>query len=349
MIFTSTLPLKEIMLRVPQRLYGSFPSKLHEISEHFSKFERAATDFPTLCIVSMCQEPYLNLALEEWLLRFLPESISKCLYLYCNRPCIVIGRHQNPWYECSVNRANFSQSQISNFPSLLRRNSGGGTVYHDTGNANYTYYTTKQAFSRSRALHYISKRLEQAFPNRLKDMHSLHVSEHNDLLVDSKWKISGSAYRVTLNRAYHHGTMLINSNLEELKAALVPSFNRDLFKLGAVTQSRPSPVGNLSQFCPQLSTTKDFFDIFSRYDVNTETIFITEQDIHQLHNIHIIIQELHSWDWIFGKTPNFKLYFPKYDLDLLVENGRIVNMDVAGRDRESSKLFDLLINKFHFR
>lgn len=270
-----------------------------------------------LCIVSHSSNPYINLALEEWLLRNSPSKLSMML-LYRNRPCIVIGRHQNPWYECRVDK-------LSDSLLLLRRHSGGGTVYHDMGNVNYVNYSSKEEFSRTATLTFLCKKLKEAFPNKLD---SLIPSINHDLFIYNTFKVSGSAYRVTLNRAYHHGTMLIQSQLDELRSLLEPSFPKSWFDIGSSTISRPSKVANLSDYCAELTPDK-FIDIISKdYEHN---IFMTESDILSLDQLHSIISELESWDWIFGKTPIFQLTIDNTALS--IDKGKLSNLETLNQTR----------------
>ncbi|KAI8849079.1 hypothetical protein BC829DRAFT_472928 [Chytridium lagenaria] len=122
--------------------------------------------------------------------------------MYRNDPCVVIGRNQNPWRECNV-----PLLRKTNIP-LIRRRSGGGTVYHDLGNTNYSIHMPRHLFNRDLHAHLVSQALIDL------DIPATVNSRH-DITVHNK-KVSGSAYKVVNARAYHHGTMLIDTEIGEL-------------------------------------------------------------------------------------------------------------------------------------
>jgi lipoate-protein ligase A len=151
--------------------------------------------------------PFLNLAVEEWLFR---NSIHEfTLLLYRNAPSIVIGRNQNPWTE--VNQSLLRMKRIP----LVRRLSGGGTVYHDLGNTNYCVIMPKSKFTRSYSANLVCSALQQL------DVPAI-VNDRFDITLNGA-KISGSAYRLSNNRSYHHGTMLIDTDLDSLSGLILPS------------------------------------------------------------------------------------------------------------------------------
>ena len=147
--------------------------------------------------------PWINLAIEQFI--FEHSTHYKCL-LWRNDPCVVIGRNQNPFVECHLSL--LKKHQIP----LVRRKSGGGTVFHDLGNTNYSIIMPQESFNR-RSTSLILK----------KALHSLDIpadiNERFDVTVDGL-KVSGSAYRLTRKNAYHHGTMLIDSDLIQLSKFL---------------------------------------------------------------------------------------------------------------------------------
>ncbi|KAJ2817303.1 hypothetical protein IWW50_006215, partial [Coemansia erecta] len=159
----------------------------------------------TLCYVSKSTDPYTNLAFEDWLLRN-TDPQAYVLYLWRNRPTIVIGRNQNPWKECNLDM--MQKRDVL----LARRTSGGGAVYHDLGNTNYTVLMPRQAFSRDRCALMVAQALKQA------DIPA-YVNARHDVAVGER-KVSGSAFRLTSARAFHHGTMLIDADLARLNGCL---------------------------------------------------------------------------------------------------------------------------------
>lgn len=103
--------------------------------------------------VSKITDIFTNLALEDWLYNNLDFTNKEVLMLWQNTPCVVIGRHQNPWIECNFTMLPY----IGGGTKLARRNSGGGTVYHDLGNLNLTFFSSRKAYSRKRNLELISR------------------------------------------------------------------------------------------------------------------------------------------------------------------------------------------------
>lgn len=168
---------------------------------------------------STTTNPHLNLSIEhDLLLRTAPSSTV--LFLYTNRPSIILGRNQNPWLE--VHHPLLHRGLPSSQPiDLLRRRSGGGTVFHDHGNANWTVICPPAVFDRDRHAEMVARAL------RGLGVGTARVNERHDIVVDSggveggTFKVSGSAYKLTRLRALHHGTCLLGSeNLGRVGALL---------------------------------------------------------------------------------------------------------------------------------
>jgi lipoyltransferase/lipoate-protein ligase len=156
-------------------------------------------------VLSRSTNPYLNLALETFLFTTHPQT--HILLFYRNRPTVVIGRNQNPFSQVNLSHANF-----------LRRYSGGGTVYHDLGNANFSVRMPRSEFTRRTYAEMVVRALD-----RLHCIPGCRVTERGDIVMvkgEEGYKVSGSAYKVSKDMAYHHGTMLLGSNLAELRKAL---------------------------------------------------------------------------------------------------------------------------------
>lgn len=191
---------------------------------------------------------------------------------------------------------------------ILRRYSGGGTVYHDLGNVNYSLHRDKSFFNRTFAAEMIIKALK----NHEKD---LYLSPRHDIFLKSS-KISGSAYKLSKDRAYHHGTFLLSTDLTKistlLKSPLRIVDNDENFKFGGVS-SVPSPVSNITN---QLSFEK-FVELVTKEFEPSEIILVSENDRNDLINHYE--DELKSWHWTFGKSPPFKLILNENIL--LIESG----------------------------
>jgi len=172
-------------------------------------------------------DPWENLAREEtWLEALAPGESA--LLLYVNAPCIVLGKHQNPLREVRLDEA-----AARGLP-LVRRSSGGGTVYHDEGNLNWSFLGPKEGYDRA----LVSARVVQALGTLGRD---LEVGERGDLFLGEK-KVTGAAYLFRRDRVVHHGTLLCQARLDALRGVLGPT--------GVLTEwvgvaSRPMPVTNL--------------------------------------------------------------------------------------------------------
>jgi lipoyltransferase/lipoate-protein ligase len=174
--------------------------------------------------ISRSLDPYVNLSIEHYLLqKSSPESTI--LFLYTNRPCIVIGRNQNPWVEVNLGLLKNKLAKAEKV-DLVRRRSGGGTVFHDEGNVNYSVICPTAMFDRDSHAHMVVRALQSLGVEQAK------VNERHDIVLDiglakadgegineitlplltpKPLKISGSAYKLTRMRSLHHGTCLLSS------------------------------------------------------------------------------------------------------------------------------------------
>ncbi|KAJ4430121.1 hypothetical protein ANN_22331 [Periplaneta americana] len=163
--------------------------------------------------ISQSSDIFTNLALEDWLYRNFDFTNHHILLLWRNSPTVVIGRHQNPWLE--ANTALLSEHGIE----IARRNSGGGTVYHDKGNLNLTFFTPREAYNRKNNLELISRALFREWGLKTE------ISPREDIVVNGNYKvrgqqISGTASKLGRPNAYHHCTLLVDVNKVNLSQAL---------------------------------------------------------------------------------------------------------------------------------
>ncbi|KAF8214144.1 Lipoyltransferase and lipoate-protein ligase [Mycena galopus ATCC 62051] len=251
--------------------------------------------------ISQSTDPLFNLTFEDWLFRHSPPD-KPLLFLYRNTPCVVIGRNQNPWKE-----ANMQALRTRDVP-LLRRRSGGGTVYHDLGNTNFSIHLARRAFDR----HATSQLVLRAVMSL--DVAQARLNDRNDICVaDDKMSsrakyVSGSAYKIVSARAYHHGTMLISTRLDALGDLL--RVDKPTMVTAGVASVR-SPVRNLQQTSPHIEHTvfmNAVVDEFRReYAVNEtdDPTQYVDESARALPYIQNGIAELKSWDWLYGQTPEF--------------------------------------------
>lgn len=180
-------------------------------------------------------DPYYNLAVEKQLLDCVREN-GCILYLWQNQNTVVIGRNQNPWVECRISLLEEEGGK------LARRLSGGGAVFHDMGNLNFTFLTTSENYDLSRQMSVIQTACSAAgIPTEL--------SGRNDILADGK-KFSGNAFYHSQGKAYHHGTLLVDADMDKLSRYLSPSKAKLEAKGVSSVRSR---VTNLNEFAPALT------------------------------------------------------------------------------------------------
>ena len=162
-------------------------------------------------LLSDSHDPWFNLAVEECIFRQMPAT-QRVLFLWRNADTVVIGRAQNPWKECNTRR--MEEDNVR----LARRSSGGGAVFHDLGNTCFTFMAGKPEYDKTVSTAIV-----------LEALNSLGItaeaSGRNDLIVKTEEgdrKVSGSAYRETKDRGFHHGTLLLNADLSRLANYLNP-------------------------------------------------------------------------------------------------------------------------------
>lgn len=149
-----------------------------------------ANDIEKSVFISQSTNIFVNLALEHWLYRNFDFSKHHVLLLWKNDPCVVIGRHQNPWLECNV------QAAEKRGIALARRNSGGGTVYHDKDNLNLTFFTPKERYNRKYNLNIITNALFRQW-----GLESV-INEREDIVVSGDCKVIYSTYLYIIYKMY---------------------------------------------------------------------------------------------------------------------------------------------------
>lgn len=199
-------------------------------------------------LLSDSTDAYTNLAIEDWLFRSVevaPQA-PPVLYFYRNAPSIVLGRNQNPWKQCRM--GGLRDAGVS----LVRRNSGGGTVYHDLGNTNFCFIGHKSLLGdkpgRYQHASVMAGALRQRFglPVRVSEERVDLVASDDGPAAVRGAKFSGAAFRVSGERAYYHGTMLLNADLSALTHLLYieePTTDANVFIAGKDTASVRAPYG----------------------------------------------------------------------------------------------------------
>jgi len=266
----------------------------------------------TKIIFSTSFDPWYNLALEEYLLRHV-EKNQVILYLWQNQNTVVIGRNQNAWKECRCSQLEQDGGK------LARRLSGGGAVFHDLGNLNFTMIMDRGHYDLEKQLRVI---LEAVKKLNIK----AEFSGRNDLTVEGR-KFSGNAFYFEQDKAYHHGTILINVDIHKLSTYLQVSKQKIASKGVDSVQAR---VGNLSLFQPDITieTMKEALKASFQelYVEITDPPVIVSESTYDLQELY---QKYSSWEWLYGKTPSFDIIletrFPwgGIELGLNLKNGLI--------------------------
>lgn len=250
---------------------------------------------PVKIYVSDTFDPWFNLATEDWIFR---DRDPHChvLFLWRNSDTVVIGRFQNPWTECHTQK--MEQDGIK----LARRQSGGGAVYHDLGNTNFTFMSSKESYSKQRNNLIITEALKEFGI-------MAYASGRNDICVDESdgpRKISGSAFKETKERSFHHGTLLINADLSKLGNYLNPDKKKLVSK--GITSVR-SRVANLSQYNPLLTHESLCERVIEKFleahGARAEVEVLNNEYLRQIPKLNEYYNKLKDWQWRFGETPQF--------------------------------------------
>ncbi|CAG9298094.1 lipoate--protein ligase [Celerinatantimonas diazotrophica] len=250
-------------------------------------------------LVSQSHDPWFNLAVEECIFRAMHNQ--KILFLWQNDNTVVIGQAQNPWKECNIRKMD------EDGVKLARRSSGGGAVFHDLGNSCFTFMAPKPGYDRQVST--------QIILNALLSLGlSVQASGRNDLQVELEGgevrKISGSAYREAKDRGFHHGTLLLNAQLSRLADYLNPDPKK--LKSKGIRSVR-SRVMNLCQINPQLNHERISQQIryaFEQYYQcgPIEPEIISKDSFPDLPGFAERFALQSSWDWNYGKAPEFSHY-----------------------------------------
>lgn len=262
-------------------------------------------------ITTACVDPWRNLALEEAL--FEGAAGGVCLYLWQNQNTVVIGRNQNAWKECRVRELEADGGR------LARRSSGGGAVFHDLGNLNFTFIAPRETYDLKRQLGVIIAAagllgVGAGFTGR------------NDIVTEDGAKFSGNAFRYSQATGMHHGTILVDVDMAKLSAYLMPS----KAKLSAKgVESVRSRVRNLSEYVGGLTIGAVRQAVIEAFEAEYGAYqSLAEADMDQA-----LLEEKYkkysAWDWRFGSSPAFdaelETRFPwgEVTLRLSLSEGRV--------------------------
>ena len=242
---------------------------------------------PTLrLLLSDSYDPWFNLAVEESIFRQMPAT-QRVLFLWRNADTVVIGRAQNPWKECNTRR--MEEDNVR----LARRSSGGGAVFHDLGNTCFTFMAGKPEYDKT-----VSTNIVLTALNALGV--AAEASGRNDLVVktaEGDRKVSGSAYRETMDRGFHHGKLLPGITHQQVCEAIQEAF-------------------------------------FAHYGERVEAEVISPEKMPDLPNFAATFARQSSWEWNFGQAPAFshlldeRFTWGGVELHFDVEKGHITRTQI---------------------
>lgn len=272
-------------------------------------------------------DPRINLAIEEYALKNLDINDTYLLF-YINKPSIIIGKNQNTVEEINTNYVE------ENGIHVVRRLSGGGAVYHDLGNLNFSFITKDDGDS----FHDFAKFTEPVTEALKKLGVNAELSGRNDIVAEDGRKISGNAQFSTKGRMFSHGTLMFDSEIENVVSAL--NVKTEKIKSKGIKSIR-SRVANISDFLDEKISMEEFKHMILRYIFDVEDVKdvphykLTKED---WDNIYKLADERYkNWYWNYGKSPKFNIQQTKrvegagsYDIRLDVIKGYIQNAKIFG-------------------
>ena len=240
------------------------------------------------------------------------------MILWQNDNTVVIGRNQNPWSECS------SSLLEEEGVRLARRYSGGGAVYHDMGNLNFSFICSEEDYNQEKQFQVILQACKRCGIDA-------YLSGRNDILVDGR-KFSGNAFIHQSGFSCHHGTIMVNSEFGKLSRYLTPSKAKLQAKGVRSVRSR---VANLSEFCPNLNVAAMKVNLIAAftdvYGLPAEKVVLSDADEQKIHQLE---QALEDPNWVYGAHPPISCTidgrFPWGGITLYLglENGYIQQLNV---------------------
>ncbi|MCL3780213.1 lipoate--protein ligase [Prolixibacteraceae bacterium JC049] len=289
-------------------------------------------------IFSPTNNPYFNLAAEEYLLKNFKNDIC---FIYINRPAVIVGKHQN-----ALKEVNYAHLKSNNVP-IIRRLSGGGTVYHDEGNINFSFHQQVADITKVNYRDLLD-------PVRLA-IENLGIeatfSKRNDILIGGK-KISGNAEHVFKKRLICHATLLFDTDLDELEEAI---FTDESAYQGKAVKSVRSRVTNIVDHLKSTMDATEFSNYLlkflmgksgdgSQYNFSEEDNKAIEQ---------LIDEKYSQWDWNFGYSPGYSIQreltigTKQINALLEVKKGHVFSAFVTMNNEHDKSLTDFWMGKKH--
>lgn len=293
-----------------------------------------------LLINNTSTNAYFNLAMEEYFLKNTNEDI---FMLWRNESAIIVGKNQNTLSE--INYEYVKENKIK----VVRRQSGGGAVFHDLGNINFTFISCNDnSFSDF-------KRFTMPIIDALKNLNiQAEFSGRNDLLIDNQ-KFSGNAQYNYKNKVMHHGTLLFSSEINDLSSALKVKPSKFIGKSVKSVKSRVTNIANHLEKDMTVLEFKNYLMNFinSKYENNC-LYQLSEEDVNEINKL--VEEKYNTWQWNFGHSPKYALNneikYPggNIEFSLNVEKGLIKEIKFFGDffgKKDVSYIEDLLKNANH--
>jgi len=271
---------------------------------------RLVSTMTTRILRSTVNDPIFNIATENWIFDTSGPN-DNVLYLWQNSPVVVIGRNQNPFKECHLQR--MEERGVV----LARRLSGGGAVYQDHGNTCFTFVSPKAHFDKMRNYGILTAALQ-----------SLGIpavfSGRNDITVNDR-KVSGSAFKLDHIRSLHHGTLLLNVDMTALGGLLNPNKAKLLSKGVASVQARVLNLAEVRADITHASVCSALTDAFLKeYDTACEIEDLNFDQLKEIPSLKEKYNSFQDWDWRFGETPDFnhelEHRFPWGTMDVFIDS-----------------------------
>lgn len=286
-------------------------------------------------IILKSKNPYLNLAIEEYLFSYSSDDV---FMLWQNEPTVVIGKNQNAFAEINVDYVKDNNIHVA------RRITGGGAVFHDLGNVNYTFIANRKGREGIDFEYFCAPIIEALAEMGIKSS----LSGRNDILIGDK-KISGNAQHSKGERVLHHGTILFDSNLDLLDSALKVDEEKIIAKAIKSTRSR---VTNIKEHLKTEINVSEFIDKISKFVINKYSATVIEPPKSD------IINELEtrnsSNEWIYPErdylsrykiTKKKKFDFALIELFMDMKNDVITDVRIVGDffgKKDISELEDMI-------
>lgn len=243
-----------------------------------------------LCIHHHSTDPYFNLAVDEYIFKQIDED---CFMLWRNDNAIIVGKHQNTLAEINLDYVQEKGIRV------VRRMTGGGAVYHDLGNLNFTFTKNDDAAGKVDFHRYTLPIIDV-----LNDLGvNATFQGRNDLVINGR-KFSGNAEYILKNKVLHHGTILFSSHMPDISGAL--KVNPLKFKDKAV-KSVPKRVTNVMDHLKEPITLEEFTQRVMTHITNTHAncrpYTLSETDIKAIEQIRD--DKYSQWEWNFGHSPDY--------------------------------------------